>query len=266
MTGCTRRIFGLGLTGIALPGCDEIESLVKDSPTVEKAKQYAQQHLPANRRREFAKIARQVEREYTTQIVRYRHQDRIYDIPANFISYVGKSRFREYKAPNEERYELPDPAEYLGDWFFFYPDFNGFTTENWFDSFDRRKIRYSYFQVVKEPEFRSTTDLLNFRQITGQVESRPSVELSGLSGYRFKSHRDLVWIGVRGDGQMFMMESFDPRDRSAFESIPNPSSKVRMHDPVNREIAVYQFSLDLLEHWREIDTRTQLAINRWRVR
>lgn len=236
-----------------------------ESPAVAAARRYAEQNNP-KRSDWYAKIAREVERDYTEAIVRLHYRGRIYDIPANFFSFNGRSRFKKFALPGPERYEIRETGDFLSGLHFFWPKFNGFTLDNWFDQFDRRMINYTGFQLeLPGSTNRTTEEVFGLRMSMQRIEEKPSVELHGLKGYRFSHRGDYAWVGTRAGGKMFMMDAFDPRDKTAAGLPPNPHCDARMYDRGTREDVSYFYSLDLFEHWLEIDTRTQAMFRTWRV-
>jgi hypothetical protein len=255
------------LAGSVLASCGKTEKQMTDSPTVAKARQYAERHLPPDHRESFIKAAAEIERGYTTAPVRVHVQDRVYDVPANHKTNAGRAQFKQYAVAGEDRYHIREPSGGLGELFFFWPDFGGFTLDNWHDRFDRRKITYAIFAVLSPDEKQKTTgEVFEQQRELGLIEREPSAEIHGLRGYRRSKQRAFVWVGERATGELFTMSSFHPGEPDAFAHQPNPQCDVRLYDATTREDVVYRYSLDLFAHWREIDTQTQAAINAWRAK
>jgi hypothetical protein len=237
-----------------------------DSPTVALARRYAEQHLPPDRRAWLIKTAAEVERQYTTALVRFDHQGRVYDIPANFFSYVGREWFRRFEVAGEERYEISRPRSELDVFYFFWPEFGGYTLDNWFDPFDKRKIKYAWFQILAAGQKQATTgEILENLRNGGLIEASPSAELFGLKGYRRINQREFLWVGQRANGELFTMSSFHPDEKDAYAAMPNFQCKVKLYDDKSREEVMYHYSIDLFPNWQEIDTRTNETIRSWRV-
>ncbi len=261
----TRRGFSLALVAGALAGCGKKENAMSDSPSVALARQYAEKRLRPEYRAAFVEQAQDVDRDYTDSVVRAHYRGRIYDVPANYYTPTGKNRFKRYSAADSSRYEIEKTGDALGSWHFVWPDFKGFTRDNWFDQFDKRLITYVSFRL-DPPDYpaQTTAEVLENYKRLGAVELQPSAELHGLKGYRWGRSQQFIWVGTRATGEMFSMRSFHPLTLDA-SSPPSPQCDVRMHDRDTGENVMYYYSLDLFPHWQEIDRRTQSMIKSWRV-
>lgn len=263
----SRRAFGITVLAGLLANCGKGDTSMKESPTVARARLYAEQHLPPERRDWLIRAAADVERQYTTAPVRMHYRGRIYDIPANFYTTTGRTRFQRFAVPGADRYEIRETGDSLGELFFFWPDFNGYTLDNWFDPFDRRVIKYVDFRLhAPDSQQPTTQQVFDNMKRNGLIEAEPSAELHGLKGYRENDQRAYLWVGTRANGELFTMSSFHPGEPGAVASLPNPTCRVRLFDAGTREEVMYVYSIDLFAHWREIDTRTQAAIQSWRVK
>jgi hypothetical protein len=263
----SRRVFGITVLGGLLANCGKRETATTESPTVAKARLYAEQHLPPERREWLIKTAAEVERDYTTAPVRVQIRDRVYEVPDNYYTMVGRARFKRFLVPGADRYEIPEPSQGLGQLHFFWPDFGGFTLDNWYEPFDKRMITYAVFAVLApDAMMKTTAEVLEHLKQFGLIEREPSAELHGLRGYRRSNQRQFVWVGERATGEVFAMSSFHPGEPDAFAALPNPQCDVRLYEAATREDVVYRYSLDLFAHWREIDTRTRATISAWRVK
>ncbi len=233
---------------------------------VERARAYAERHLPPASRQDFVETARLVARDHTAAPVRMRVADRVYEVPANHFTPVGRSRYARFAVPGAGRFEVPGVGEGLGGLTFFWPDFGGFTPYNWYAATDPRRIDFRQFSVLPagRPQV-STEQALRNWQHAGAVERQASVERHGLRGHRWADLNEFVWIGRRRDGAMFSMRSADPATPADRLPVPFPLCDVRLFDPGSREDIVYTFPLALFEHWREIDARCADAIAGWRL-
>lgn len=262
----TRRQFTLALMAGLLAGCDRKDTHLPESPTMVKARLYAERHLPPGRRDWLLRAAAEVERDYTTDIVRIPYRGRVYEIPANFYTMTARAAFRRYARPGGHGYEILDAGESIAGWHFFWPEIQGYTLDNWFDPNDRRLIRYSSF-VLAPPASRRMSTRQVFEHVIEMdlIEAVPSVELHGLQGHRYRNAHDYLWVGQRADGEMFTMSSFHPYTPGDLGGRTNPQCKVKLQSALTGEEVAYFYPLELFMHWREIDRQTQDRIQSWRV-
>ena len=240
-----------------------------DSAIVERARRYAEQHILPEYRAPFIETAQEVAKYYSTAIVRERHGGRLFEWPVNYAAFNAKKRFAKYAASGRDGFDFPSNRESLGQWSFFWPDFNGYDQENWMNEFDPRKIEYVIYQLHSPESIMTTTEQSVERLHASKViESQPGLRLHGLDGYRWvlpdgTPRDDLVeWVGRREDGRLFRMSSQDPGKAT---KVPNPLCNVSMFDADTGEEVAYRYSLKLFEHWRSIEDRTRKIIRSWQI-
>lgn len=271
--GMTRRTFGLAMTAVAAAGCGRKEqpraAPLPDSPTVAHARRFAERHLPEARLPLMLQQAREVERDFSTGLIRTRINGQVYEWPANFSSFKARSEFKKFAVPGTDRFELPSEGRKgIGGLTFFWPTLEGYSLENWVDDSDRRRIGSLSFSVHEKDLPMTTEQVMERLHSFGAIEATPGVSRFGLSGYRWNgpdgSFKDQVeWIGRREDGGLFHMRSHHP-DGPAARELFFPQCAVEMVDRDTGEEVSYRYSLDLLEHWREIEHGTRRLIHSWR--
>ncbi len=265
----SRGLMGAAVSGILFPGCKGKETPVDDSAIVERARRYAEQHILPEYRAPFIETAQEVAKYYSTSIVRERHGGRLFEWPVNYAAFNAKKRFAKYAASGRDGFDFPSNRKSLGQWSFFWPDFNGYDQENWMNEFDPRKIEYVIYQL-HSPESTMTTTEQSVERLHASkvIESQPGLRLHGLDGYRWvlpdgTPRDDLVeWVGRREDGRLFRMSSQDPGKAT---KVPNPLCNVSMFDADTGEEVAYRYSLKLFEHWRSIEDRTRKIIRSWQI-
>ena len=207
-----------------------------------------------------------VEQGFTRAPVRVRIAGHLYEVPANYLSPKAQADFEAYAAPEAKHFELP-PSSGIGGLSFFWPTLEGFSLTNWVDLGDRRRIDYRTFKVdnISSP---TTEQAMERLHSAGVIEAQPGISRSGLSGYRWVKpdggYQDRVeWIGRTTDGRLFHMHSLVPGSAAAHQ-LPNPGCVVDMVDAGTKVQTFYNFSLDLFDHWLEIERGTRRIIEGWR--
>lgn len=271
VTGISRRSFGVGCAAVAMTGCGRREQFAptnstSDSPTVAHARSFAEQHMPEEVRASLVEMASMVERGFTTAPVRVRIAGHLYEVPANYLSPKAKADLKAYAATGAKHFELPASTG-VGGLSFFWPTLEGFSLTNWVDLWDRRRINYRTFKVENINSL-PTEQVMERLHTAGVIEARPGISRSGLSGYRWVTpdgnFQDRVeWIGRTTEGRLFHMHSLIPGSAAAHQ-VPNPLCIVDMVDVGKREEVFYNFSLDLFDHWLEIERGTRRIIEGWR--
>jgi len=269
--GMTRRSFGIGCAAVAMAGCERRDRMVRpqpesDSPTVAFARSFAEQHLPEKVRGTLVEKARLVEQGFTTAPVRVRIAGHLYEVPANYLSPKAQSDFEAYVVREAKHFALP-PNSGIGGLSFFWPTLEGFSLTNWVDLWDRRRIDYDTYKLANIDSL-PTEQVMARLHTAGVIEAQPGISRSGLSGYRWVkpdgSHQDRVeWIGRTTEGRLFHMYSVVPGSAAASQ-LPNPHCVVDMVDADRKEQSFYSFSLDLFDHWLEIEQGTRRIIDSWR--
>lgn len=233
---------------------------------VARAEAHAARHVAPRLRAAFIEKAHLVARDYTEAPVRLRVADRVYEVPANFYSPMGRSAFAKFAVAGGARFEVPDRGTGLGGLHFFWPALGGYTPYNWYGHEDARLIRFNAFSVLPPDQRQpSTAQALRNLQQVGAVEREAGVERHGLRGHRWHGTREFIWVGRRRDGTPFSMRSFDPLDLGTPLPVPSPQCDVRLFDPASREEVACVYPLALFAHWREIDSRCADLIGGWRT-
>src|SRR5258706_1322787 len=171
------------------------------------------------KRRDRAKLlqeqeGKEIDRLYSTKPIRVLLGKREYRIPAN---YFGPKQLEEPDTFRAERY--------FG-YFLFFPDYEGYTKENWRDPFDTRRIQVTDVSLVDKDAVIPISGggsqkiqpagygdpVAQFRNRQRGLEEMPSFKLYGLEGYRGKgtgAHgtRTVTWTGTRSNGEFFFFES-----------------------------------------------------------
>lgn len=269
--GWTRRSILLA-TAALLPACDrrmtqsaehdraEPDSAEPDSPMVGRARQYAQARFPdADMQRAFVQKARIVERFYTAAPLYFRYGGAVYAIPANHLEPAAAQPRFGSAFQHSGTAAAPIEADAIGG-VFFWPEFGGYTRDNWFDEFDRRKIRLS--RNLGRCDLSSRQQLENHLATLGPAAA-PTEHVHGLRGYAIGKD-EFLWVGERADGALYLMQSRHPRQWGSTPE-PHPSCRVLMCDERSGEETFCTFSLALFAHWRAIDAGLVKAVAGWRI-
>jgi len=267
----SRSLIGAVIPGVIFSGCKAKEQSVEDSVVVARAREYADKHLLPQHRSAFIETAREVEKYYSTALIREAHGGHVFEWPANFMAPNAKKRFEKFSIPGGEGFEFPAGKPALGQWRFFWPTMSGYDLENWMNELDPRLIEYVIYQLHPSGSDTITTEQSMARLHASKViEVEPGLRRNGLDGYRWilpdGTPRDLVeWVGKRQDGKLFRMSCIDP-DHPQKAQVPYPQCSVAMFDADTGEEVVYRYPLKLFEHWQSIEEQTRKIIRSWRIR
>lgn len=215
--------------------------------------------------------AREVERLYSTKPIRFQMAGREYVVPVNYFTPKGRDE--------------AEGGESKGFGFFlFLPAYGGYTKENWQDRFDRRLITVLQVSPVNKNAMEEVTDGTRRRVLPSSygepqaafkvrqhfLEEKPAFRLHGLEGYRYKGggRDDMVWTGVRSNGEFFFFESSLAVDRPVTPGVypSNPSCKVNYYCHQEDLRIHYFYSQDQIARWREIDDAIWAKMHAWRMK
>jgi hypothetical protein len=192
---------------------------------------------------------RQVEVLFSTKPVRVRVASKEFVIPANYLSPKGR--------------DLPlDMEGSFLQFVLFLPEFEGFTRSNWEQGwFDRRRI--DVIEASEDHEQRTPERLLEV--LGSSMEPTPFSKVAGLSGYRRKNGiAGATWYGRKPSGELFCLQT----SRASGDPLPPgtyPLCKVQYFRQSKRIFLAYQYSMDHLELWAQIDEAIWSKIEHWRA-
>jgi hypothetical protein len=214
----------------------------------------------------------QVDRLYSEKPVRVILGPREYVIPAN---YFGP---KELEEPDTFKAE-----GYFG-FFLFFPNFGGYTKENWRDRFDTRLIHVTGVSLVDRnamiPYFEGGRVKITpanygepkaqFENRKSRLEERPSFDIFSLKGYRWrgagtKGTPGITWTGTRSNGEFFFFESSLAPGEPKRPGITNPLCTARYFSEKEDLHVRYFYSQDHLDKWKQIDDAIWAKLHRWRV-
>jgi hypothetical protein len=215
---------------------------------------------------------RQVEALYSTKPRSVILDDREYVIPAN---YFGPKQLDESDVVLAQNHGFGFAL--------FLPDYGGYTTDNWQDPFDRRRIDVVRVAEVNRNELIRQRDG-TYRQIKpsaygdssarfanrrSRLEESPSLHMYGLEGYRRKGPSpETVWTGSRADGEFFFLECSVPPVELGLSrmGVVNPSCQTQYYSVADNLSIVYRYSQYNLPKWREIDDAIWDKLRIWEVK
>ena len=216
--------------------------------------------------------AAEVERLYSTRLIRFKVGKHIYEIPSNYFG------------PKEGDYRMRSKLfEAEGGFGFslFLPNFGGYTKENWRNPFDPRRIdvievkSVDREQVVRERDasrgrrFAGPYDDAKsqfVKNIKGFLEDTPAFRRFGLEGYyvRYRKTYELTWTGRRTNGD-FVYFSCSPTPEEIEQAhIPVPQCRTQYYSEEDELRIFYTFHREHLAEWRAIDDAIWAKIHKWR--
>jgi hypothetical protein len=165
----------------------------------------------------------------------------------------------------------------------FLPDFGGYTTENWRDPFDRRRIEVVRVATVNTHELIRMPDgthrrvnpsaygdaSARFEKRRSRLEVAPSLRMFGLEGYRRRGPSpEVVWTGKRSNGEFFLLERAVPQSELGrpYAVVLNPSCQTQYYSAAEDLHVVYRYSQHHLPMWREIDDAIWAKLHNWEVK
>lgn len=212
----------------------------------------------------------QVDRLYSTKPVRVVLGSRQYLIPANYFGPKEKDGPDTFDAGS---------GGYFG-FVLFLPDYAGYTKQNWRDPFDRRKITIRSVGMVDKDRIVTYSDgrrgrvgpadygdpkaVFQRMRKLGMIEAKPSIHLYGLDGYR--GGLNVVWAGTRSNGEFIFFESNLAPGDPPKAGLVNPICDVRYYSSKEDLRITYQYSVDQLSKWREIDNAIWKRLHTWQVK
>lgn len=214
--------------------------------------------------------AANVERLYSTKLVRISMGNHRYAIPANFLTPKGA--------------QLADVLSYryLG-FVLFLPDYGGFTKENWReDWFHPQRIDVLEISRVDKTAMIPRSDgrierirpagygepQAGFSNLKRLLEAQPSLRVADLAGYRrvnARSNKTVVWAGHRSNDEFFFFSSTS----APGEPLPVGSAyglcDVRYYSEKEDLFIAYRYKQRHIERWRQIDDAIWGRIKAWRI-
>lgn len=187
---------------------------------------------------------------FSTKSVRVRLAHREFILPANFLTPKGRD------------FPLTIQIEFLR-FFVFLPDFEGFTKKNWEQGWFNRG-RIDVVEASQENAHRTPQRV--FEVLKRFSEPVPFREVAGLSGYRRKNGtKEVMWCGDRRNGEFFCLESSSaPGDQLLPDTYP--LCKVQYFRRSKGMFLAYQYSMDHLKLWEQIDEAIWDKLEQWRVK
>lgn len=235
---------------------------------VERWVQYARESMLPPEEQDAA----EVERLYSTRLIRFKFGKHIYDIPAN---YFGPKDYRDWP-------KNPGAQQDIG-FTLFLPKFEGFTKDNWRNPFDPRRIDAVQVKSVdKEQAIReeNATRMRGFgtgpygdmksqfaENVKFLLEDTPAFRRFGLEGYyiRYRKTYELIWTGRRTNGDFVYFSCSPTPEEIEAAHVPVPLCQTQYYSKEDEIDIVYRFHRDRLADWRAIDDAIWAKIHKWRV-